>query len=122
HTMVAVRVRRRLALLLPRGGNLVAKVTQLPAKPRVLIVKASDVAPRPLDPVWPGVLWAGKPTLIAGDPGLGKSMLTCDIAARVTTGAPWPCSSERRPPASVLMLSAEDDPEDTIVPRLMAAG
>jgi len=84
--------------------------------------RASDVEPRPLDPVWDGFLWAGKPTLLAGDPGLGKSMLTCDIAARVTTGAPWPTTSGTREPAEVVMLSAEDDAEDTVVPRLIAAG
>lgn len=94
----------------------------LPAEPYALATRAADITTRPLDPVWDGLLWAGKPTLVAGDPGLGKSMVTCDIAARVSTGAPWPCSTEHREPAEVVMLSAEDDPEDTIVPRLMAAG
>jgi putative DNA primase/helicase len=102
------------------------RVTQLldaaSSGPRAIVTKASDITPRPLDPVWDGFLFAGKPTLLAGDPGLGKSMLTCDIAARVTTGEPWPCSSEQREPADVIMLSAEDDPEDTVVPRLIAAG
>lgn len=84
--------------------------------------RAAEIEPRPLDPVWDGLLWAGKPTLLAGDPGLSKSILTCDIAARVTTGEPWPCSKEHRKPAEVLMVSAEDDAEDTIVPRLNAAG
>jgi putative DNA primase/helicase len=91
-------------------------------EPSAIIVTADTVTPVPLDPVWPGVLWAGKPTLLCGDPGLGKSMLTADIAARVTTGAPWPCSTQKREPADVIMLSAEDDPADTLVPRLIAAG
>lgn len=91
-------------------------------EPEAIVIRASDVKPRELDPVWNGVLWAGKPTLIAGDPGLGKSIVTCDMAARVTTGEPWPCTVEARTPASVVMLSAEDDIEDTIVPRLIAAG
>jgi putative DNA primase/helicase len=89
---------------------------------RAIVTVASDIPPRALDPVWDGVLWAGKPTLLAGDPGLGKSQITCDIAARVTTGEPWPCTTERREPANVVMLSAEDDAADTIIPRLMAAG
>jgi archaellum biogenesis ATPase FlaH len=106
-----------------------AKVARLQARhdaahtaPEAIVTTASQITPRPLDPVWDGVLWAGKPTLIAGDPGLGKSMLTADVAARVTTGAPWPCSEMEREPANVVMLSAEDDAADTIVPRLMAAG
>jgi len=83
---------------------------------------AKDIEPRDLEPIWPGVLWIGKPTLLAGDPGLGKSLITVDIAARVTRGDPWPCDTGDRMPANVLMLSAEDEPDDTIVPRLMAAG
>ncbi len=83
---------------------------------------AKDITPRELEPLWPGVLWIGKPTLLVGDPGLGKSMVTVDIAARVSRGHPWPCECADQTPANVLMLSAEDDPDDTIVPRLMAAG
>ena len=112
-----------------RNGDEMAKIARLQERfdtknraPEAIVTRASDIVPRELDPVWPGVLWAGKPTLLAGDPGLGKSQITCDIAARVTTGEPWPCSVDRREPANVVMLSAEDDAEDTIVPRLMAAG
>jgi putative DNA primase/helicase len=83
---------------------------------------ARSITPRDLDPLWPGVLWIGKPTLLVGDPGLGKSMVTVDIVARVTKGNPWPCDSGTCTPSDVLMLSAEDDPDDTIVPRLIAAG
>lgn len=83
---------------------------------------ARGVAPRDLEPLWPGVLWIGKPTLLVGDPGLGKSLVTADVAARESCGAAWPCSTATRKPGHVLMLSAEDDAEDTIVPRLIAAG
>ena len=50
-------------------------------RPEAIVTPASTITPRPLDPVWDGILWAGKPTLLCGDPGLGKSMVTCDIAA-----------------------------------------
>jgi putative DNA primase/helicase len=83
---------------------------------------ASSITPRELEPLWPGVLWLGKPTLLVGDPGLGKSLVTVDIAARVSRGTAWPCESDEHEPGDVLMVSAEDDPDDTIVPRLMAAG
>lgn len=84
--------------------------------------QASSITPRELEPLWPGVLWIGKPTLIVGDPGLGKSLATVNIAARASRGDPWPCETVQRAPGRVLMLSAEDDPDDTIVPRLIAAG
>ena len=41
-----------------------------------IVRQASKIEPRALDPVWDGILWKGKTTLLAGDPGLGKSMLT----------------------------------------------
>ena len=63
----------------------------------------------------------GKLTIIAGDPGLGKSQLTLDLAARVTRGDRWPVDGTQAPIGSALIVSAEDAPDDTIVPRLMAA-
>ncbi|HEY2414663.1 MAG TPA: AAA family ATPase [Pirellulaceae bacterium] len=99
--------------------------------------------------LWPRRVPIGKVTLLVGDPGLGKSLVALDIAARVSTGAPWPDEAPRSQnstlptpdselslsttplppeprtlnlPASVLLLSAEDDLADTIRPRLDAAG
>jgi putative DNA primase/helicase len=63
----------------------------------------------------------GKLTIFAGDPGKGKSLVTIDIAARLSRGATFPDGS----PSSVgdtIFLSAEDDAADTIRPRLDAAG
>ncbi len=87
------------------------------------IICASDVEPEEVQWLWPGRIALGKLTLIAGDPGLGKSFLTCDIAARVSQGLSWPDKSPALPtPAEVLFLSAEDGLEDTIRPRLDASG
>jgi hypothetical protein len=86
-----------------------------------LTVCAADVAPQPVTWLWPGRLAIGKVTLLAGDPGLGKSLLTLDIAARVSRGAAWPDSPATRQRAGgVALLSAEDDLADTIRPRLDA--
>jgi hypothetical protein len=89
--------------------------------------------------LWPGRIALGKVTLLAGDPGLGKSMVTLDMAARVSRGAAWPQVGTRNEeraasnfspivaprssplaPSSVVLLSAEDDLADTIRPRLEA--
>lgn len=85
--------------------------------------RLSDVSPEPLQWLWPGKIPLGKLTLLVGDPGLGKSFLTMDFAARVTRGSPWPDAPESGQPAgSVILFSAEDDLADTIRPRLDAAG
>jgi hypothetical protein len=82
----------------------------------------TKVQPEVLRWLWPGVIPAGKLTLIEGDPGLGKSLVTLDIAARVTCGNLWPDGSAACPIGEVILFSAEDDPGDTIRPRLDAAG
>ncbi|MEX2673411.1 MAG: AAA family ATPase [Phycisphaeraceae bacterium] len=88
-----------------------------------VLLGLDQVEPRNVEWLWHPRLPLGKLVLGAGDGGLGKSCVTLAIASKVTTGEGWPDSPEqRREPASVLLLSAEDDPADTIVPRLKAAG
>jgi putative DNA primase/helicase len=82
----------------------------------------ADVEPMPIKWLWPGRIALGKPSCLSGDPGDGKSVLSCDLAARVSTGARWPDGSGHAPLGSVVMMNAEDDVADTIRPRLDAAG
>jgi hypothetical protein len=95
-----------------------------PVAPVAVITRLSSVVPLPLDWLWPGYVPAGMTTLLDGDPGLGKSLLTLDLAARVTCGAPMPGepAGTVHAPRGVVLLSAEDDPARTIRPRLDAAG
>ena len=88
----------------------------MPARP------ASLLTPRPIHWLWPQFLARGKLALLDGDPGLGKSQLLCALAAAVSRGGEWPCGEGRSPPGNVVILSGEDDPADTIRPRLDAAG
>ena len=89
---------------------------------RLRVVKASDVQMKSVRWLWRGVLPQGKLVILAGDPGLGKSQVGLYIAAQVTTGGRWPVTNERCDPGNVIILSAEDGTDDTIVPRLKAAG
>jgi putative DNA primase/helicase len=73
-------------------------------------------------PLWPGALYAGKVTVLAGLPGEGKSLASIDIASRISVGAAWPCGDGQFEKARVLLLSVEDDPADTIRPRADVAG
>ncbi len=81
----------------------------------------SEIKPEPLRWLWPGRIPLGKLTLLVGDPGVGKSLATIDVAARVSRGTLFPdgAACER---GAVIMASAEDDPADTIRPRLDNAG
>src|SRR5678816_2899022 len=56
---------------------------------RLSIVRMSDVRPEPIEWHWRGRFARGKPTLLMGDPGLGKSLITHWLAARTSTGGEW---------------------------------
>ncbi|MCC6679209.1 MAG: AAA family ATPase [Phycisphaerales bacterium] len=87
----------------------------------LITVRMSDVEPEVLMWLWPGRVPLGKLTLIAGDPGLGKSFITMDMAARITRGEPWPDGAENVA-GEVVVVNVEDGLADTIRPRLDAAG
>jgi hypothetical protein len=84
--------------------------------------RASQCKPQLLEWLNPGRIPAGKLMLIDGDPNLGKSLVTLDIAARLTTGRPLFDGPHWRQPASVVLVGSEDGIQDTVLPRLTAAG
>lgn len=71
--------------------------------------------------LWPGWLASGKMHLLAGAPGTGKTSLAMALAATVSVGGQWPDGTHAGI-ADVVIWSGEDDPADTLVPRLIAAG
>jgi hypothetical protein len=81
----------------------------------------SEVEPERVDWLWRGRIPKGKLTLIDGDPGLGKSALVVDCAARKSVGGQWPDGAPCEL-GGVVICSAEDGLADTIRPRLDAAG
>ena len=82
----------------------------------------SEYSPRIVRWLWPGRIAQGALSMLVGDAGLGKSFITCDLAARVSTGRPWPDGQPNNGPGRVFMLNDEDDIYTTIRPRLEAAG
>jgi hypothetical protein len=84
---------------------------------------ASEITPQKVQWVWPGFIPQGKLTIFKGDPSEGKSLVCLDLAARLSQGAVMPDRSTS-PAASTgaVILGAEDDLADTVVPRLQAAG
>ena len=81
----------------------------------------ADVQSSSINWLWFGRIALGKITLIAGDPSLGKSLLTTTLAAYISKGYKWPLTDSAPTIGDVLFLSAEDDVADTIKPRLEAA-
>jgi hypothetical protein len=85
------------------------------------VFNPARIEPEPVHWLWNGRIARGKLTVIDGDPGLGKSVLTCEIAARLSTGRALEGDLAAAPVSSI-MLSAEDGLADTIRPRLEVAG
>lgn len=102
-----------------RNGHIEADV---PA--RAVLLPLADVTPKKVRWLWAGRIPLGKVTVLDGDPDLGKSTVTLDLAARVTRHVAMPDDtlSDLGEPRGVVLLSAEDDAADTIRPRLDAAG
>ncbi|MBF0131162.1 MAG: AAA family ATPase [Magnetococcales bacterium] len=84
--------------------------------------RMAEVQAEPVQWLWPGRIAKKKLTLQAGDPGLGKSQIGLYQAAVVSTGGLWPDGSQCSRPGNVVIISVEDDPSDTIKPRLEACG
>lgn len=104
-----------------------AKVAAPPAPPgqepppEVRLIRGDSIQPEAIEWLWPGFLARGKLHVLAGAPGTGKSTIAFSLAAAISAGLSWPDGS-RAPIGNVMIWSGEDDPADTIIPRLLAAG
>ena len=83
---------------------------------------AADIRPKKVDWAWQNRIALGKHSMIGGEGGLSKSQFLAFLAATISTAGMWPADEGTAPLGNVIMFSAEDDPDDTIVPRLLAAG
>jgi archaellum biogenesis ATPase FlaH len=81
----------------------------------------SDVETQQVDWLWQRRIPLGKITILDGDPGMGKSLLSIFIAACVSTGHPMPDGTPGKQ-GKVILIAPEDAAEDTIKPRVEAAG
>lgn len=88
---------------------------------RLLVVRGSNIRIRPIDWLWNGYLAQGKLHILAGAPGTGKTTIAGALAAILTSGTRWPDGTVADV-GDVAVWSGEDDPEDTLAPRFIAAG
>ncbi len=108
----------------PDGAKVQADEGNAPAGEyarNVNLIRASDVTPEAIAWLWNGWLAAGKMHVFGGAPGTGKTTISMGLAATVTTGGRWP-DGTRSIAGNVVIWSGEDDPADTLIPRLVLSG
>jgi putative DNA primase/helicase len=88
---------------------------------QVELLSADTIPPEPIQWLWEGWMASGKLHILAGPPGTGKTTVATALAATISNGGVWPDGSSS-PSGNVLIWSGEDDPKDTLVPRLIASG
>lgn len=99
-----------------KGKNEVAWI------PTAKFVKMADIVADELVWLWPNRVPLGCVTIFAGDPGIGKSLITLDLAGRGSTGQIFLDGQPNPIRFKTIMMSQEDDKATVIVPRLMAIG
>ena len=101
---------------------LIAESKTYPPEPAPVGTLLNSVTEEKVEWLWRGLIPLGAITILDGDPGVGKSVLTDEIASRISRGIPLPGETTPRDPAGVVILSAEDSISHVIVPRLRTAG
>jgi putative DNA primase/helicase len=99
-----------------------ADANEAAAPEELEVIRADQVNLEKIDWLWPGRYALGKLGLLAGMRDRGKGLIFSDVIARITRGRPWPCGEGQAPMGDCVLIQHEDDPGDTVVPRLIAAG
>lgn len=88
---------------------------------RIVLIRGDSITPEPVRWLWEGWLARGKFHVLAGAPGTGKTTIALAVAASLSVGGVWP-DGTRATAGNVIIWSGEDDPSDTLAPRLLASG
>jgi hypothetical protein len=102
------------------GKTIEIQPSELKHNTAIQIVNMSDIQAQPITWLWDGWLPLGKMTILAGAGGCGKTNLSLALIATITTGGVFPDGSKCSNVGKVLIYSTEDDPADTLKPRLIA--
>jgi hypothetical protein len=98
-----------------------ADKTKVQCNQSVDLVCAADIKPEPVSWLWDGYIARGKVHILAGPPGHGKTTVLLALGATITIGGRWPDGS-LAVVGDIAIWSGEDDPADTLVPRLISCG
>lgn len=104
------------------GGAVSARETFDALSSEFELYTVSPEQVRPVRWFWKGYFPSGKLAIVSGRPGVNKSTMLTDVVARYTRGLPFPDGTASSGPGSVVWVSKEEDPDDTITPRFLLHG
>lgn len=87
----------------------------------VELKNGADIKPEPIHWLWNGYIALGKFHILAGMAGCGKTTIGMNFASTVSSGGYFPDGTTCKV-GNVIIWSGEDDPRDTLAPRLIASG
>lgn len=108
----------------PKGGTGAVPARKEKVPPQAMVKTFDQIERKQVEYLWgtpQSAYFPLKLVVLDGDPGLGKSTLLCDLVARTSRSGIMPDMTQGVC-GHVMILSAEDSDEDTILPRLLAAG
>jgi len=88
---------------------------------KVKLTPFSEIEPEDVTWLWDQRIALGKLTIVAGEPGLGRTFAILDMAARLSKGEPF-TNEESGESGEIIFIGYEDRTGDTLRPRLDAAG
>jgi hypothetical protein len=101
--------------------QLAAKAAKTLAELKSPLLWAHSIEVKPLRFALNPYIPKGYITMFAGKPGMGKTLITCALAAALTNGTPILGAMPEREGKAIL-FSTEDDPGQVLKPRLRQAG
>lgn len=108
---------------LPSADQLCLPVTQQESLSELVAVRADTIESRKVEWLWIDRIPMNKLSVLTGNPDQGKSLVTLYMITQLTRGwAMYGSISAPIPASEVLIMAAEDEADDTIRPRLEAAG
>ncbi|WP_173910050.1 AAA family ATPase [Acinetobacter sp. Marseille-Q1618] len=105
-----------------KGKSLEIRPAEVKNNSTLQIVNMSSIKAQAINWLWTGWLPLGKITILAGAGGCGKTNLLLALIATISTNGVFPDGSKCNDSGKILIYSTEDDPNDTLLPRLIANG
>ena len=82
----------------------------------------SEMESAPVPWLWQNIIPLGRISMISGNPGVQKTFFGLYLATVLSRGWGWPDRSPAPTPANTIYIGVEDDPNDTIRPRVDSLG